>query len=249
MKKKNTKTAVLSLMLLGLLLAAAIGLIAEYLHLYVPGIWKAMTSGDQAALESCLNAQDRVYSAILLWVLSYVQVLSIFIPSMPIQLVAGMTFGTWLGFFINLTGMIAAHMTAFGIGRHAIKALRSLAEDNARVKKVINSLSFSRNRTYYTAMAILVPALPNGAIPYAAANSGLKGYLYLAALLVALPLPAFVTCLTGRLVLAGNFLVGIGIMMLLYIVVGVLFLFRNTIPDLLRKQICRLFPKLASKIG
>lgn len=248
MKTHTNKTAALSLCLLGLLLAAAIGLIAEYLHLYVPGIWEAITTGDEDALTSCINTQDRLYSAALLWILSYVQVLSIFIPAAPIQLVAGMTFGPWVGSLINLTGMIAAHLTAFGIGHRAAALLRTLAQGNARIEKTLNILSVSRNRTYYTAMAILVPGIPNGAIPYAAANSGLRGSLFLAALLTALPLPAFLTCLTGYLVLSGNVLFGIATMVLLYAAVGVLFLFRHTIPDHLRACVCRLFPRLTDRL-
>ncbi len=248
MKKQNIKTSVFSLVLLGLLLAAAIGLIVEYLYLYVPGIWEAFSTGDEAALETCLNAQDRLYSVMLLWLLSYVQVLSIFIPAAPIQLVAGMTFGPWVGFLINVTGMIAAHMTAFWIGHRAAKVLRVMAQEHPKMEKKLNILSVNRNRTYYTAMAILVPGIPNGAIPYAAANSGIKGYLFLTALVTALPLPAFLTCLTGYLVLSGNVFFGIATMVLLYAAVGVLFLFRNTIPDFLRRHVCKLLPRLTAKI-
>ena len=81
---------------------------------------------------------------------------------------------------------------------------------------------------------MLAPGLPNGIIPYTAAHAGLQGRRYFLALLLALPVPTFVTCLAGDLLLSGVWWVGIAMLAALYILVGVLFLRRDSLPDKIR---------------
>ncbi len=237
LKKRNSKTALISLTLIGIMLLTAILLVAEYLHLYFPGLWHAFSTGNEQELQNYISGQDRLYGAALLWLLSFVQVLSIVIPAMPVQLVAGMTLGPWRGFLITFSSAIAADMTAFWIAHRASKMLRCIAKERPKIGKMLNSLSVSRNRTYYTVMAILLPGLPNGAIPYAAANSGIKAKVFFCALVIALPIPTIMTCIAGRLVITGGILYSVALLSVLYAVVGVLFLLRNVIPEKMRKRV------------
>lgn len=234
LNKHTSKTAAAALVLVVLLLTAAIALIAELLCLYFPGIWEAFLSGDQDALQLCLDRQDRLYSAGLVWLLTFVQVLSVVIPAMPVQLVAGMTFGTWAGFALSFSASIAANMTAYAIARRASKLLRCIAQDYPKVGKLLGCLAVSHNRTYYTVMALLVPGLPNGAIPYAAANSGIKTHMFLSALLIALPVPTLLTCAAGHLALSGDWLYSLIIIAVLYGCVAFLFFRRESIPQKLK---------------
>lgn len=243
-EKKSTRSACLALGLIVLFLVAAIALVVELLRLYAPGLWEAFSSGDEAAIESFLDHQDRLYGAGLIWLLTFVQVLSIVIPAMPVQLAAGMAFGTWVGFALNFSAAVAANMTVFGIAGRATKLLREIGQEHPKVGNVLNSLSFSRNRTYYTVMALLIPGLPNGAIPYAAVNSGIQAKMFLTALLIALPLPTIMTCAAGDLALSGNLLHGLIMLAALWCAIGVLFLFRNSLPQRLERIIRAVQAKL-----
>lgn len=234
LSKHTTKTAAAALALVVLFLIAAIALIVELLCVYFPGIWEAFLSGNQDALQVCLDHQNHWYSAGLVWLLSFVQVLSIVIPAMPVQLVAGMTFGPWAGFVLNFSASVAANMTAYAVARRASKLLRCIAREHPKVGKILQSLSVSHNRTYYTVMALLVPGLPNGAIPYAAANSGIKAHMFLTALLIALPVPTWMTCTAGSLALSENWMYGVVMMVILLGFVGFLFYFRDRIPQKLK---------------
>lgn len=234
MSKHTTKSAAAALALVVLLLAAAIALIAELFRVYFPGILEALLSGNQDALQVYLDQQNHLYSAGLVWLLSYVQVLSIVIPAMPVQLVAGMTFGPWAGFVLNLSASVAANMTAYAVARKASKLLRCIAQEHPKVDKMLQSLSVSHNRTYYTVMALLVPGLPNGAIPYAVANSGLKAHMFLAALLIALPVPTWMTCMAGSLALSEDWVYGVILMIIMFGFVAFLFRFRDRIPQRLK---------------
>lgn len=231
MQKSARKSAVKSLLVMGLLLLAAIALVVELLRIYVPDVWAAFSSGDENALQACFDGQNAAYSAGLLWLLSFVQVLSVFLPAMPVQLVAGIVLGPWLGCGVCLTAAAAAHMAVFYAAGHAQKSLAALEEASPKLKKARDALSVKRHRTYYTTILLLAPGLPNGIIPYAAAHAGLRAHRYFLALVLALPVPTFVTCLAGDLLLSGIWWVGIALLAALYGLVGFLFLKRDSLPE------------------
>ena len=171
MEKQQSRSAAISLAVIAFVILVAIGLVVELIRLYAPGVWAAFSSGNGNALEACFEGEGRVYSACLLWLLSFVQVVSIVLPSLPIQLVAGIVLGPWIGTAVCLSAGILSHMTVFALGKRAKKLLNTVAVTNPRLGKLMNVLSVSRNRTYVTVMVLLAPGLPNGIIPYAAANS------------------------------------------------------------------------------
>jgi len=230
-QKQERKSAAITLAAMIFVLLLAVGLVVELLRIYVPDIWAALSSGKDGALEACLEGQSKTYSACLLWLLSFVQVISIVLPSLPIQLAAGIVLGSWLGAAVCLSGSVLSHMTVFFLAKHAKKQLNALADSSPRMRKMLGTLSVRRNRTYYTVMVLLAPGLPNGIIPYAAANSGIAPSRYLLALLIALPLPTWVTCAAGDLILSGDWMFSIGMMAVLFAVVGLLLLVRDSLPD------------------
>lgn len=77
MQNKSKRSAVRSLAAMVLFLLIAIGLVVELLRIYVPNVWAAFSSGDENALQACFDGQNTAYSAGLLWLLSFVQILSV----------------------------------------------------------------------------------------------------------------------------------------------------------------------------
>ena len=173
MQKQERRSATITLAVMIFVLLLAVGLMVELLRIYVPDIWAALSSRNDGALEACLENQSRTYSACLLWLLSFVQVISIVLPSLPIQLAAGIVLGSWLGAAVCLSASVCSHMAVFFLAKHAKKQLNAIAASSPKMEKILDTLSVRRNRTYYTVMVLLAPGLPNGVIPYAAANSGM----------------------------------------------------------------------------
>lgn len=231
MQKQERRSATITLVVMIFVLLLAVGLMVELLRIYVPDIWAALSSGNDGALEACLENQSRTYSACLLWLLSFVQVISIVLPSLPIQLAAGIVLGSWLGAAVCLSASVCSHMAVFFLAKHAKKQLNAIAASSPKMEKILDTLSVRRNRTYYTVMVLLAPGLPNGVIPYAAANSGMAANRYLLALLIALPLPTWVTCAAGDLILSGDWMFSIIMMAVLFAAVGLLLLVRDSLPD------------------
>lgn len=233
-QKQESRSAAISLAVIAFVILIALGLVVEILRIYAPGVWAAFSSGDGNALETCFEGADTGYSVFLLWVLSFVQILSIVLPAMPVQLVAGIVLDPWLGTAVCLTAYFAAHMAVFTAAKRAHKLLGTIAASNPKLQKLMNTLSVSHNRTYLTVVVLLAPGLPNGMIPYAAANSGMSAHLYFLALLIALPLPTLVTCIAGRGILAGSFLISVVMLTTLYVLVGILFAKRDELPGKIR---------------
>ena len=239
MQKQESRAAAVSLAVVVFVILIALALVVELLRIYVPGVWAALSSGDGNALERCFEGEGRTYSAGLLWLLSFVQVVSIVIPSLPIQLVAGIVLGPWIGTAVCLSAGIASHMAVFTLGKRAKKLLNTMASTNPKLEKMMNTLSVSRNRTYVTVMVLLAPGLPNGIIPYAAANSGISAKAYLLALCIALPVPTLITCAAGKGILSGDWIISLVMMAALYAVVAILFVNRDRLPDKFRGMLHR----------
>ncbi len=234
MKQKQSKKATATLLVPVLVLIIAIALVVELLRIYVPDVWAAFSSGDENALQACFDGHNAAYSAGLLWLLSFVQILSVILPAMPVQLAAGIVLGPWLGTAVCLTACIAAHLAVFHAASRTKQRLVTLGDASPKLEKARQILSSAKNRTYYTVILLLVPGLPNGIIPYAAAYAGMGQQRYLLALLLSLPLPTFATCLAGNLVLSGDWWLSVAILAALYAIVGVLFLLRDSLPEKIR---------------
>ena len=208
-------------------IAVTAGLIIETFRLLLPGLWTAFSSGDEAALSAYLAGQGRLRSYLTLWFLSFVQVVSLVIPAMPVQLAAGLAYGPWLGFVTSFSASAVANLTVFLAARRLAPVIRRLTADNAKATKLLNSVRSSKDPWFYTILAFITPGLPNGIIPYAAANAGMRPKHFIAAIFISLPFPTLLTCAAGSFILEGNWLFTVLVGVVLFSFVGVLFFNRT----------------------
>mgnify|MGYP000390782146 CR=1 FL=1 len=92
-------------------------LIIETFRLLLPGLWTAFSSGDEQALSDYLTSEGRLRSFLTLWFLAVVQVLSLVIPAMPVQLAAGLAYGPWMGFLTSFSASAVANMSVYLLAR------------------------------------------------------------------------------------------------------------------------------------
>jgi uncharacterized membrane protein YdjX (TVP38/TMEM64 family) len=247
MNTSGKKTKQLAILAIVAILCATAFLVVETFRLMLPGLWTAFSSGDEQALSRYLNEQGSVRSFITLWFLSFVQVLSIVIPAMPVQLAAGIAYGPWKGFLNSFSASLIANMTVFFLARRLARAIDILTGDSPKIQKLLNSVRSSRDPWYYTVLAFLTPGLPNGIIPYAAAHANMRPRMFLAAILISLPVPTLLTCAAGSLILSGDWtfsiLIGIG----LYTFVGILFFKRSAVLNWIHARHERRAHRLAQK--
>lgn len=210
-----------------LVVAAVVLLIVETFRLLLPGLWSAFSAGDEQALSEYLASQGRLRSFLTLWFLAVVQVLSLVIPAMPVQLAAGLAYGPWMGFLTSFSASAVANMSVYLIARRLVPVIRRLVADNPKAAKLLDSVRSSKDPWFYTILAFITPGLPNGIIPYAAANAGMRPKQFLAAIFISLPFPTLLTCAAGSFMLEGNWLFTVLTGIVLFSFVGILFFNRT----------------------
>ena len=202
-------------------------LIIETFRLLLPGLWTAFSSGDEQALSDYLTSEGRLRSFLTLWFLAFVQVVSLVIPAMPVQLAAGIAYGPWKGFVTSFSASVAANFLVFLLARRLAKVIELLTVNSPKANKLLNSVRNSKNPWFYTILAFITPGLPNGIIPYAAANAGMRPKQFLAAIFISLPFPTLLTCAAGSFMLEGNWLFTVLTGIVLFSFVGILFFNRT----------------------
>ena len=202
-------------------------LIIETFRLLLPGLWTAFSGGDEQALSDYLTREGRLRSFLTLWFLAFVQVISLVIPAMPVQLAAGIAYGPWKGFVTSFSASVAANFLVFLLARRLAKVIELLTANSPKANKLLNSVRNSKNPWFYTILAFITPGLPNGIIPYAAANAGMRPKQFLAAIFISLPFPTLLTCAAGSFMLEGNWLFTVLTGIVLFSFVGILFFNRT----------------------
>ena len=199
----NKREKRLAMLVVAAVVLVTVLLIVETFRLLLPGLWSAFSAGDEQALSEYLASQGRLRSFLTLWFLAVVQVLSLVIPAMPVQLAAGLAYGPWMGFLTSFSASAVANMSVYLIARRLVPVIRRLVADNPKAAKLLDSVRSSKDPWFYTILAFITPGLPNGIIPYAAAKRGnapeavFSGHLHQSAL----PHPAD---LRGRQLYAGG---------------------------------------------
>ena len=114
----NTREKRLAALAVAVVVLVTVLLIVETFRLLLPGLWSAFSAGDEQALSAYLTSQGRLRSFLTLWFLAVVQVLSLVIPAMPVQLAAGLAYGPWLGFVTSFSASAVANLTVFQCQGH-----------------------------------------------------------------------------------------------------------------------------------
>ena len=128
----NKREKRLAMLVVAAVVLVTVLLIVETFRLLLPGLWSAFSAGDEQALSEYLASQGRLRSFLTLWFLAVVQVLSLVIPAMPVQLAAGLAYGPWMGFLTSFSASTVANMSVYLIARRLVPVIRRLVADKDR---------------------------------------------------------------------------------------------------------------------
>lgn len=186
-------------------------------------LWDALISGDTDAMVEAISKYDNVFGVIIVAILQVVQDLVIIVPSAAVHLVAGMVLGTAKGFWVCHIADVFCNMFVFFVYAKLKKYVdKFITFDESN--KTVQMIKEGKSKTYMIVLVCLLPAVPNGCIPYSAVNAGLSLMSYTLAVTIGCAVPTIVMVAIGASIMKLNFvlmsvLIGISF-------VGVFFLLR-----------------------
>ena len=239
MKKIDFKTLAVRVLLLMALLAIAFIPIFFIFQRIDGNLWSALCSGSQQKIVTEVQKYDNQWGVLIILILQVVQDISIIIPSAPIHIAAGIVLGTWKGFLVCHIGDILYNMGIFLLYRKIKKQVDKIVplEDSSRTVKFLKD---GRSPTYMVVMACILPAIPNGFIPYAAVNAKVRARHYFFAVLIGPAIPTLVLTLLGDIIFQGNWLLFVILVLISFIAVFLLIKFQNQVISFFEK-ITKLF--------
>ena len=200
-------------------------------------LWNALCSGSQQKIVTEVEKYDNQWGVLIILILQIVQDISIIIPSAPIHIAAGIVLGTWKGFLVCHAGDVLYNMGIFLLYRKIKKYVDRIApfEDSSKTVKFLKDGS---SPTYMVVMACILPAIPNGFIPYAAVNAKVKAKNYFFAVLIGPAIPTLGLTLLGDIIFQGNWLLFAFLVAISFVGVFLLIKFQN--------QVLSFFERIAS---
>lgn len=200
-----TKNRLIRAAILALAVIFCAGLVYYAFLKTIPDLVPLLQSGNEAQIEEYLRTSNHVTGLLCTALLQIVQVISIVLPGPPIQIAAGIVYGTWRSFFVCHLASVLAHTLVF----LAVRRLGSRMDQLIPVNKKSSRLDFllkSDTPIYMTVVACLIPILPNGIIPYVAAKTKIKPLQFSLSIYVGTLLPIFVLCAAGSKIMEGGYL-------------------------------------------
>jgi len=223
---RKYKQSLLAIGAMLLIVAAAAVIIVVVLQRVFPDLMRLLEQGSEGEIEAYIRGAG-AGGVLIIFFLQYLQVLSIMLPGMPVQIAAGIVYGALRGYLICESAFLAGNLTALCIARRLgsgrIRQLLGKQEGKAR---------FLENTQYPVFMVIIasmVPVVPNGIIPYGAAISGMSVRDFSSGVLLGSSSGILIFCAVGSHLLAGNYVPAVLLCGLQIAVIVVMMKYRNNI--------------------
>ncbi len=216
--KKNT---LLRILIKIALVGAAVGLVYFAFVKAMPDLIPLLTHGSEAEVEAYLKQNNSLTGMLCAALLQALQVFSVVLPGPPIQIAAGIVYGTWRAFLVCHLSSVAANLLVFGLARRFEYRMNQLIPVGERTSK-LDFLIKSDHPAYMTVIAYLIPVLPNGIIPYAAAKTRIRFWPFFLCCYFGSFLSVFVLCAAGSKVTEGGYVFAAVLVAVLVLVVFLL---------------------------
>lgn len=216
----------------------------------LPGAIRLIANGDRAELEAYLLGFNDFKGYATGFLLQFIQIITIFLPSVPIQIAAGIVFGAWRGFIVCFLGYVSASALVFTASRKLGDRLERLfptdtkTERGSEKKKAILT---SEHPGFAVFLATIFPLLPNGLIPYIAAKTKIRFPVFIFAIGTGCVPTILTLCAVGKLLVTGDLLSAALFTLPLAALFLVLFIFQKPLTALYERTMARIKAKKKSR--
>ena len=205
-KKTRLKTTLFAVFILILVFCLIMAIVYIVLKEVAPDIIELLKSGDQKSIEEYVRGTGAKGAAVL-FVLQYLQVVSIIISGIPIQITAGIVLGSINGFIICYSANFISNLTVFIVARKiGGKRVRDILGSRNNRFDFIGSYQYPG---FMVMLACLMPVIPNGIIPYIASMSKVSIKGFCTGVLLGSFSGTLLFCCIGGQIMQGNFAVAI----------------------------------------
>ena len=106
MRAENSirRNKILKTVIQAALIAAVLLLVYFSVESVLPGVIDLIAKGDGGDVQEYLAQFTNLKGCFIGFLLQFIQIITIFLPSIPIQIAMGVIFGVWRGFLIGFLG-------------------------------------------------------------------------------------------------------------------------------------------------
>jgi len=186
----------------------ALGLVYFALKETVPELIPLLEHGDVDSIQAYLKESSTFMGIFCTILLQMVQVWSLFIAGMPIQVAAGCVFGFLEAFIICHLSSVLAQMIALTVWRKMGKRLEKWmpinTNDTSRFQEFLNSAA---PPAYNVILACMIPVMPNGLIALFAAREDITLKQYTISVWAGSLINVLLCCAVGNKIILGDWLI------------------------------------------
>lgn len=193
------------LMLITLCICASAVIIWLFAHTFFPGLWDMFKPNNELEIADYLHTQGRWKGILCAFVMSFVQLVSIVLPANLIQIASGLIFPWWLAFIACFLGFIAANAAVFLLANKVGRKIQNHFIKSPAAVRLIKKLH-TGDPVIIIALAILLPGIPKGIVPYIAASMDIPFKSFMFAISSVSWIRILLNCTAGYLFIHGNYI-------------------------------------------
>lgn len=170
----------------------------------------------------------------ILIILQMLQVFVTILPDTPIQILAGLCYGVWLGTLICFIGFLLGNVSIF-IAIRYFKANFIHNPEKGKKKKEnralaeLGKLKNIKRPEYAAVILYIIPGLPSGLLPYLFAQTSISTLRYFISIAIASVPSIILSTWVGKSIAAGNYTLAVVLFAALTAALIILFLLRKKI--------------------
>ena len=220
-KEKLTKKEKKIITIRFIIIALAIGLIAYLTYLALPFISKLATEQSRIELKNDI-ANMGLNGVIITLGLQVLQIIVAIIPGQPMEVIAGMLYGTWGGMLLCLVGILIGSTVVFYLTRKIGMNFIQIFFDKEQINKIKRKKIFKNTKKLELFMFIMfvIPLVPKDIFIYLAGISPISPKKFMLITTVARIPGLFITVFAGNNLSEGNFIIA-AVLVIVFLILGI----------------------------